>query len=80
MIKWEALAAPKDYGGSGFIGTKAMNISLLTKWIHKFERGDDSLALEVLRMKYLKGKSFYQSRNRGSLQFWQGLEKSKGLV
>ena len=25
MVKWEALAAPKDFGGLGFVDTRAMN-------------------------------------------------------
>lgn len=77
MIKWEALAAPKEFGGLGFVDTRNMNTALLVKWIFKLDRGEKSLALEVLRRKYLKGKSFCQNRYRGSSQFWQGLVKAK---
>lgn len=55
MVKWEALAAPKNHGGLGFIDTKAMNIALLAKWIYKVDRGDNNLAVEVLRKKYTMG-------------------------
>jgi len=34
MIKWEALDKPKDFGGLGFIDTRAMNTFLLCKWIY----------------------------------------------
>lgn len=48
MIKWEALASPKEFGGLGFVDTRAMNKALLAKWIYKLDRGDNTLALEVL--------------------------------
>jgi hypothetical protein len=54
-----------------------MNTVLLAKCIFKLDRGENSMALEVLRRKYLKDKSFCQSKQRGSSQFWQGLEKAR---
>jgi hypothetical protein len=77
MIKWEALASPKEFGGLGFLDTRAMNTALLTKWIFKLDRGDKNLALEVLRRKYLGDNSFCQNKQRGCSQFWQGLMKAK---
>jgi len=55
MVKWEALAVPKDFGGLGFVDTRAMNTSLLAKWIFKLDKGEKSLALEVLRKKISQG-------------------------
>jgi len=77
MVKWEALAVPKEFDGLGFIGTRAMNTSLLAKWIFKLDSGEKSLALEVLRKKYLNDKSFCQSKQKGCSQFWQGLGKAR---
>jgi exonuclease III len=77
LVKWEAMASPKEFGGLGFIDTRAMNTVLLAKWIFKLDRGDNNLALDVLRKKYLKDKSFCQVKCKGSSQFWQGLEKVK---
>lgn len=77
MIKWEALAVPNDFGGLCFLDTRAINTALLAKWIFKLDRGDDNPSLEVLRKKYLNGKSFCQSKQRNGSQFWQGLEKAK---
>jgi hypothetical protein len=77
MVKWEDMAPPKDFGGLGFIDTRAMNTVLLAKRIFKLDGGDNNLALEVLRKKYMKDKSFCQVKCRGSSQFWQGLEKAK---
>jgi hypothetical protein len=77
MIKWEALDKPKEFGGLGFIDTRVMNIALLCKWIFRLESGEDSLCMNLLRRKYLKGKGFYQSRKAGSSQFWQGLHDVK---
>lgn len=77
MIKWNALAPPKEFGGLGFVDTRAMNIVLLARWIYKLDKGNESMALNVLRKKYLQGKSFCQSKQKGGSQFWQGLEGIK---
>jgi hypothetical protein len=53
MIKWDALAPPREFGGLGFVDTRAMNIVLLAKWIYKLDKGNESMALNVLRKKYL---------------------------
>lgn len=73
MIKWEALASPKEFGGLGFIDTRAMNTALLAKWIFKLDRGENSMAIEVLRKKYLGDKSFCQTNKRGCSQFWHAV-------
>lgn len=73
MVKWEALATPQEFGGLGFVDTRAMNIVLVAKWIQKLDSGENIMALEVLRKKYLNDQSFCQSKAKGSSQFWQGL-------
>jgi hypothetical protein len=41
---------------------RAMNISLLAKWIDRLEKGDDNLCCSLLRKKYLGGKkAFFRS-------------------
>jgi len=45
MIKWEALNRPKEVGGLGFMDVRAMNISLLAKWIDRLERGEQFMLL-----------------------------------
>jgi hypothetical protein len=85
MIKWDALDKPKEFGGLGFIDTRAMNTTLLCKWIFRLESGENSMCMNLLRRKYLRGLGFCQSKSAGSSQFWQGLhyvkqwyEKGKG--
>jgi len=53
MVKWEALVTPKDFSGLGFADTRAMNTVLLAKCCYKLDRGEDNIALQVLRNKYL---------------------------
>jgi hypothetical protein len=60
------LINPKSLGGLGFIDTRVMNIALLCKWIFRLESGKDSLCMNLLTRKYLKGKGFSQSRKAGS--------------
>lgn len=73
MVKWEALATSKDFGGLGFVDTRSMNIVLLAKWCYKMDRGDDNLSIQVLRNKYLQGQSVCQSRLEVVLSFGKGL-------
>lgn len=77
MIKWDALDKPKEFGGLGFIDTRAMNTTLLCKWTFRLESGDNSLCMELLRKKYLRGGGFCQSKSVGTSQFWQGLHSVK---
>lgn len=77
MIKWQAMATPKEFGGMGFTETRTMNICLLTKWIFKLENGDRSLCCDLLRAKYLKDGSFFESKVAGTSQFWRGLHSVK---
>jgi hypothetical protein len=73
MIKWEALNRPKEVGGLGFMDVRAMNISLLAKWIDRLERGDNNFCCFLLRKKYLGQKSIFQIRGRQGSQFWRSL-------
>ena len=73
MIKWEALNRPKEVGDLGFMDVRAMNISLLAKWIDRLERGDNNLCCSLLRKKYLGQKSIFQIRGRQGSQFWRSL-------
>ena len=56
MVKWEALARPKDFGGLGFTDVRAMNICLVGKWINKLEIRTNNICCDLLRKKYLGGK------------------------
>ena len=69
MIKWDALDKPKEFGGLGFIDTRAMNIALLSRWIFRIECGEDSACINLLWKKYLGDNSFFQKRHKNNLQF-----------
>lgn len=71
MVKWEALNRPKEFGGLGFMDVRIMNICLLCKWIERIEKGDNSLACEVLRKKYLNEKSIFQVKTGSGSLFWR---------
>lgn len=87
MIKWDAFDKPKEFGYLGFIDTRAMNTVLLCKWIFRLESGEESMCMNLLRRKYLRGAGFCQNKGAGSSQFLQGLhaikkwyEKAKGHI
>ena len=77
MVKWDNMCKPKQFGGLGFVDTRARNIALLTKWFMKLEQGDQDLSCQVLRRKYLGLGSFFQSDAAGGSQFWKGLHAVK---
>ena len=77
MVKWEALSRPKESGGLGFMDVRAMNVCLLSKWIDKLERGDESMCCELLRKKYLGQKSIFQIKTQSGSQFWRGLLEAR---
>jgi hypothetical protein len=35
MIRWDTPCRPKEFGGMGFLDTRAMNLYLLSKWVMK---------------------------------------------
>jgi hypothetical protein len=71
MVKWEELVRPKELGGLGFTETRPMNMSMLSKWIFKLEKGDRDMYCDLLRRKYLRGKCFFGSNHKGASQFWK---------
>ena len=75
MVKWEALARPKEWGGGGlgFLDVRVMNICLLAKWLERLETEEDSLCVGMLRKKYLGNRSIFQINRMSGSQFWRGL-------
>jgi len=73
MVKWEALARPKEWGGLGFLEVKTMNICLLAKWLERLEVEEGSLCVKLLRKKYLGNRSIFQITRTSGSQFWRGL-------
>jgi hypothetical protein len=73
MAKWETLATPKNAGGASFANTRIMNKCLLSKWIYKLERGDNTLVLQLVEKKYLGERGIYNCKNKNGSQFWKGL-------
>ena len=87
MIRWEALSVPKDFGGLGFLETRAMNMALLAKWLFRIESGDSSMCINLLRTKYLGNCGVFQEKVKSCSFFWSGLRKvrdwygyGKGMV
>ncbi|PNT68421.1 hypothetical protein BRADI_3g40384v3, partial [Brachypodium distachyon] len=74
-----------EFGGVGFVEIRLRNITLLTKWIMKLERGDTHLSCVLLRNKYLGDKglhtvkdwfsvgSSYQVQNGKTTRFWHDI-------
>jgi hypothetical protein len=68
------------WGGMGIIDLDIQNKCLLSKWIIKLIN-EDGLWQQILKKKYLKGKTISQvERRKGDSQFWSGLMEIKKLV
>jgi hypothetical protein len=70
MARWETVGRPKDQGGLGIINTRIMNECLLVKWIWRIVKGSDSLWYKLLQAKYMSDNNFFNSKVRGTSQFW----------
>ena len=80
MMKWEAVCRPKEFGGLGIINTRILNECLLVKWIWKIIRSSSETWCQILRAKYMPDGLFFNSKKRGSSQFWQGLHRVKHFL
>ena len=54
MVKWDAIASPKEVGGLGIINSRVMNWCLMTKWAWKILTGQGGLWLFIFKAKYLE--------------------------
>ena len=79
MPKWDSLSRPKDQGGLGIINTQIMNECLLVKWIWKIVKESNDTWYKLLEAKYMSDGNFFNSKYKGTSQFWQGLHKVKHL-
>lgn len=58
MVKSGALAKPKEFGGLGFIDTRAMNAALLCKRIFRLDSADDSMCIEATQSQVSSRQEF----------------------
>jgi hypothetical protein len=78
MVNWQDICQAKSHGGLGVTNTKAMNISLMTKWIWRLLSGQDNelLWVKLLRAKYRVEELFCHNQVACS-PFWHGIQKIK---
>jgi hypothetical protein len=80
LAKWSILHKPKSVGSLGIIDLNIQNKCLLSKWVLKL-LNEDGVWQQMLRKKYLKGKTLSQvERRKGDSHFWAGLMEVKNLV
>jgi len=63
----------------GIINSQIMNECLLVKWIWKIAKGSNNTWYKLLEAKYMPDGNFFNSKCKGTSQFWQGLHKVKHL-
>jgi hypothetical protein len=64
--RWQLFA---ESGCLGFADTRKMNTCLLAKWIFILERGDTNMCYNLMRKRYMRGKSFFYCNYRGVHSF-----------
>jgi hypothetical protein len=60
--------------------TKIMNNCLMAKWIWRLYSGDQGLWADLLRQKYLRSKDLLTDNHRPGSQFWNALQRIKGVL
>jgi hypothetical protein len=71
--------SPEGARGLGIIDTKLMNICLMVKWSWKLYAGEQGLWAEILRAKYLCQKDLLVDSHQLGSQFWNAIQKIKGV-
>jgi hypothetical protein len=70
---------PKGFGSVGVINLDIVNITLLCKWLWKFEN-EDGPWQHILKKKYLQKEILSQATGKlGISMFWSGLMKVKHI-
>lgn len=71
----------KKLGGLGFRRFKDFNFALLAKLGWNLSSGVNSLLTDILKAKYLKGKSFLEVwKTNGFSMVWQGIHSTRPLL
>ena len=80
MVKWDAIASPKEVGGLGIINSRVMNWCPMTKWAWKILTGKEGLWLSIFKTKYLEddGVTFRPQFRRS--QFANDIRKVQPLL
>lgn len=74
LKSWDDICKPKDAGGLGFQKFSDINWALLAKLAWKVAIEEDSLWMNILRKKYLRGHSFFHYATKpGDLSVWKGI-------
>ena len=81
MIRWSSICAPKKEGGLGVRDPHLVNLSLIAKLIWRFVTTGDSVWGALLRAKYLRKSSFWDSNiPYNSSHLWKGLLQVRDLI
>jgi hypothetical protein len=78
LVSWPTIYQPKCQGGLGVMNTKAINISLMAKWIWRIymEQNSELLWLRLLKAKY-KTDEIFSTNPMGCSPFWHSIHKVK---
>lgn len=83
MLKcWDSICSPKSCGGLGFIRMKAFDFALFSKLAWQIASNKDTLWVQILHAKYLRGKSFLNDdiTHFNSSWIWADVMKCKNLI
>ena len=75
-VNWDKIVAPKKVGGIGLGSIKALNISLLAKWMWRLKYDDSSMWSKVIRCIHnLNGRHWSVFANRSNIGVWKNITK-----
>ena len=80
-IAWEKMCTPKIEGGMGFKDLKAFNLALLAKQGWRISQDSDSLAHQVLKVKYFSDSNFLEAQlGKNPSYTWISLVAARGVL
>ncbi|KAF3433898.1 hypothetical protein FNV43_RR25001 [Rhamnella rubrinervis] len=78
---WTMIYKPKDLRGLGFRSFWDYNTALLAKLAWMIVRGEESLWIEILKAKYLRGGSYFNyQKKRGDSWIWRSILNVKDVI
>jgi len=81
MISWDSICKPKKEGGLGFRKFKCFNLALLAKQGWRLLHQPDSLAAQVLKVRYFPRGSFWEAKLGHQPSFtWRSILKGRAVL
>lgn len=81
LKSWRTICQSKEVGGLGFKKFQDVNLALLSKLGWFIAKGEIRLLVDVMRMKYLNGRSFFLGEwRKGDSLVWKAIMNTREII